>query len=68
MAPQVISIKHLKSKHHPSETVPKNCRGRHTPKLILQDQNHLDTKTRQRYHKKLQAHITAEYRHKLVMK
>ena len=59
MAPQVNSIKHLKkSKNHPSETVPKNCRGRHTPKFILQDQNHLDTKTRQRYYKKLQADIT----------
>ena len=37
---------------YPSETLPKNCRGRNTPKLILQDHHHSDTKTRQRYHKK----------------
>ena len=30
------------------KTLPKNCRGRNTPKLILQGHHHLDTKTRQR--------------------
>ena len=37
---------------HPSETIPKNCRGRNTPKLILWSHHHPDTKTRQRYYKK----------------
>ena len=31
---------------------PKNCGGKHTPKLLLQGHHHADTKTRQRYHKK----------------
>ena len=31
-----------------SETLPKNCRGRNTSKLILQGHNHPDTKTRKR--------------------
>ena len=30
----------------------KNCRGKNTPKLILQGHHHVDTETRQRYHKK----------------
>ena len=30
----------------------KNCRGRNTPKLILEGHNHPDTKTRQRYYQK----------------
>ena len=65
MASQANSIKHLE-KSYPSQTLPKNSRGRNTPKLILQDQHHPDTKTRQRYHKerKLQANITDEHRHK----
>ena len=29
------------------QTLPKNCRGRNTPKLILQGHHHPDTKTRQ---------------------
>ena len=43
-----------------SEIIPKNCRGRNTPKLILWGHHHLDNKTRQRYHKKriLQVNIT----------
>ena len=32
--------------------LPENCRGRKTPKLILQGHRHPDTKTRQRCHKK----------------
>ena len=49
---------------HPSQALPKNCRGRNTPKLILQGHHHPDTKTRQRCHKKrkLQANITDEHR------
>ena len=49
-----------------SSNFSKNCRGRNTPKLVLQDHHHCDTKTRQRYHKKrkLQANITDEHRHK----
>ena len=46
--------------------LPKNCRGRNTPKLVLQGHHHPDTKTRQRYHKKrkLQTNITDEHRSK----
>ena len=36
----------------PSQTLPKNCRGRNTPKFILWSHHHPDTKTRKRYHKK----------------
>ena len=48
------------------QTLPKNCRGRNTPKLVLQDHHHCDTKTRHRCHRKrkLQANITDEHRHK----
>ena len=49
------------------KNLPKNCRGRNTPKLILQGHHHPDTKTRQRYYKKkrnLQFNITDEYRWK----
>ena len=44
----------------------KNCRGRNTPKTILQGHKHPDTKTRQRYHKKRKLHtnITDEHRYK----
>ena len=43
-----------------SETLPKNCKGKNTSKLILWDHNHLHTKTRQRQYEKikLQANIT----------
>ena len=34
------------------ETLPKNCRGRNTFKLILRGHNHPDTKTRKRQHEK----------------
>ena len=49
---------------HPSQTLPKNCKGRNTPKLILRGHHHPDTKTRQRYYRKrkLQTNITDEYR------
>ena len=42
----------------------KNCRGRNTSKLILQDHHDPDTQTRQRQHtkRKLQANITDEHR------
>ena len=33
-----------------SQTLPKNCRGRNTPKLILQGNHYPDIKTRQIYH------------------
>ena len=35
-----------------SETIPKNCSGRNTSKLILWGHHHPDIKTRQRQHKK----------------
>ena len=46
------------------ETLPKNCRGRNTFKLILQGHNHPDTKTRKRQQekRKLQTNITDEHR------
>ena len=46
--------------------LPKNCRGRNSPKLILQGHHYPDTKTRQRYYKKrkLQTNITDEHRRK----
>ena len=37
---------------HPSETIPKNCRGRNTPKSFLWCHHCPDTKTRQRHRKK----------------
>ena len=42
-----------------------HCRGKNTPKLILQDHHHPDG-DRQRFHKKrkLQANITNAHRHK----
>ena len=48
----------------------KNCRGRNSSKLILQDHHNPDTKTRQRQHKKrkLQANITDEHRCKILNK
>ena len=65
MASQVNSIKHLEEANTcTSQNLPKNCRGRNTPKLILQGQHHPDTKSRQRYHmkRKLKANITDEHR------
>ena len=65
MASQANSIKHWRRVNtYPSETLPKNCRGRNTSKLILWGHHHPDTKTRQRYHKKrkLQTNITDEHR------
>ena len=46
------------------KTLFKNCRGKNTSKLILRGHHHLDTKTRQRQHRKrkLQANITDEHR------
>ena len=31
---------------YPSETLPKNCRGKNTPQFILQDNHHPGTKTK----------------------
>ena len=52
---------------YPSKTLSKNCRGRNTPKFILQGHHHPDTKNRQRQHekRKLQAEITDENRSKI---
>ena len=46
------------------KTLSKNCRGRNTPKLILQGHHHPDTKTRQRQQqkRKLQVSITDDHR------
>ena len=65
MTSQENSIKHLeKSYAYPSKTLSKNWRGRNTSKLILRGHHHLDTKNRQRQHKKrkLQANIIDEHR------
>ena len=35
-----------------SQAISKTCKGRNASKLILQGQHHLDSKSRQRYHKK----------------
>ena len=42
---------------------PKNCRGRNSPKLVLQGHHHPDMKTRQIYHqkRKLQTNIIDEH-------
>ena len=65
MASQVNSINiQRKVNTDTSQTLPENCRGRNTLKLVLQGQHHPDIKTRQRYHKKrkLQTNITDEHR------
>ena len=45
------------------QSIPENCRGRKTPKLILQGHHNPNTKTKQRCHqkRKLQANITDEH-------
>ena len=55
---------------YPCETLPKNRRGRDTPKLILWGHYHPNTKTRQRYHKKrkLQANFTDDIDAKILNK
>ena len=54
---------------NPSQTLPKDWRGRNTPKVILWSHHHPDTKTRQRQFqkkkRKLQANIFDEYRCKV---
>ena len=64
MASQENSIKHLeKTNTYPSKTLPKNCRGRNTSKLILQGHHHPDIKPDKTTQKrKLQANITDEHR------
>ena len=50
---------------NPSKTLPKSCRGKNTPKLILWGHHHPDAKTRKRCYKKkkkLPTNISAEYR------
>ena len=47
----ILSNTYRRVNAYPSETLPKNCRGRNTSKLILRGHNQPDTKTRQRYHK-----------------
>ena len=49
---------------YPTQTLPENCRGRSTSKLIPWGHHHPNTKTWQRCHKKrkLQANISDEYR------
>ena len=64
---QILSNIQKKANAYFSETLPKTCRERNTSKLILQDYNHPDTKTRKREHekRKLQAKITDEHRYKI---
>ena len=52
------------SNTYPTQTLPENCKGRQTSKLILWGHHHPNTKTWQRCHKKrkLQANITCEPR------
>ena len=52
MASQVNSVKQKKLNTYSSKTLPKICRGRNIPKLILCGHHHPDNKTRQRYNKK----------------
>ena len=63
---RILSNIQRRANAYPSKTLSKNCRGRNTSKLILQDHHHPDTKTRQRQHteRKLQANITNEHRRK----
>ena len=64
---RILSNIQRKANAYFSETLPKNCRGRNTSKLIIQGHNHPDTKTRKRQHKKreLQANITDKHRYKI---
>ena len=45
---------------YPSQTLPKDCRGRNTPKRILRGHHQPDTETRQRHYKKKKK-ITDQY-------
>ena len=49
---RILSNIQRRANAYRSKTLSKNCRGRNTSKLILQGQNHPDTKTRQRQHTK----------------
>ena len=64
---RILSNIQKKANAYFSETLPKTCRERNTSKLILQDHNYPDTKTRKRQHekRKLQAKITDEHRYKI---
>ena len=55
---------------YPTQTLPENCRGRKTTKLILQGHHHLDNKNKQRCHRKRksQANITKKHRCKCPQK
>jgi len=63
---KILSNIERRVKTYPSETIPKNWRGRKTPKLILWGRHHPDTNARQRYHKKrkLQANTVIEHKPK----
>ena len=61
MASQANSVKHLREELTPTlKLFQKNCRGRHTPKLILWGHYHLCTKTIQWYHTQ-KKEITGQY-------
>ena len=65
MASQANYLKHLERAYtHPSQTLPKDWRGRNTPKVILWGHHHPDSKTRQRRYqnRKLQVNNFDEYR------
>ena len=49
---RILSNIQRRANAYPSITLSKNCRGRTTSKLILQDHHHPDTKTRQSQHTK----------------
>lgn len=63
MASMVNATKYLKNEHQ-FYTLLKCRRGGNTCKLILHGQSYLDTRTRERYHRKrmLQTNISYEYR------
>ena len=49
---RILSNIYRRANTHPSQNLPKNCKGRNTPKFVLRSHHHPDTKTRKRYHKK----------------
>ena len=68
MVSQLNSTKSFdKSNTYHAQTLPENCRGRKTPKLILWGHHYPDTKTRQRCHKKRENYkpISDEHRCKI---
>ena len=49
---QIVSNIYRSANTNPSQTLPKDSRGRNTPKFILRSHHYPDTKTQKRYHKK----------------